>query len=217
MQMRSSGSTLDYITRTFVREPEYILASRAEGDKCRAGLQISPYEGHVLQWLVGISGAQNILEIGSFMGTSTLWLAGGLRAGGRITSLEFDAAHAARAAAHVAASPRAACIEIVHVDAHAWLAATPATPQFDLVFIDAEKIGYADYLDAVLPRMSARGWIVGDNTLLFGALADENVDGISALARKSMVRFNETLADSTRFESVLLPTPEGLTVARLRE
>ena len=78
MQTRSSGATLDYITRTFVREPDYIAQSRAEGEKRRAGMQISAYEGHLLQWLVRISGAKNILEIGTFMGTSALWMAGGL-------------------------------------------------------------------------------------------------------------------------------------------
>jgi caffeoyl-CoA O-methyltransferase len=85
-----------------------------------------------------------------------------------------------------------------------------------LVFIDAEKKGYADYLDAVLPRLKPRGWIVGDNTLLFGALSGDHPDAASAAAIASMKRFNETLADRTRFESLLLPTPEGMTVARLR-
>jgi predicted O-methyltransferase YrrM len=216
MQTRDHGPTLDYITRTFVREPEYILASRAEGERRRAGMQISAYEGHLLQWLVGIAGAATILEIGTFMGTSALWMAGGLPQAGHITSLEFDATHANIAAANVAASPHASQIEIVHTDAHAWLAASPMIPQFDLVFIDAEKKGYADYLDAVLPRLKPRGWIVGDNTLLFGALSGDHPDAASAAAIASMKRFNETLADRTRFESLLLPTPEGMTVARLR-
>ena len=216
MQTRDHGATLEYITRTFVREAEYIAQSRAEGERRRAGMQISPYEGHLLQWLIRISGAKNILEIGTFMGTSALWIAGGLPEGGRITSLEFDATHAEIAAGHVAASPHASCINVVHTDAHAWIAATPETPQFDLVFIDAEKKGYADYLDAILPRLTPRGWVVGDNTLLFGAMSGENPDGASEAAKQAMARFNETLADSERFESVLLPTPEGMTVARLK-
>jgi predicted O-methyltransferase YrrM len=131
MQTRDHGPTLDYITRTFVREPEYILASRAEGERRRAGMQISAYEGHLLQWLVGIAGAATILEIGTFMGTSALWMAGGLPQAGHITSLEFDATHANIAAANVAASPHASQIEIVHTDAHAWLAASPMIPQFE--------------------------------------------------------------------------------------
>jgi caffeoyl-CoA O-methyltransferase len=196
-------------------EPAWISAARAEGERQRAGLQMSPYEGYVLQWLLRISGAANILEIGSFMGVSAMWMAGGLPAHDRITSLENAAEYAALAKAHVAASPHAKHIEIVHTNAHAWLAQTPATPQWDLVFIDAEKLGYADYLEAVLPRINPRGWIVGDNTLLFGALVGDDLGIASPTAKAAMLRFNEMLADRSRFESVLLPTPEGLTVARL--
>lgn len=216
MQTRNVGPTVDYITRTFVREPAHIAASRAEGEKRRPGMQISAYEGHLLQWLVRISGAKTILEIGTFMGTSTMWMAGGLPAGGHITSLEFDAAHAEQARNHVAASPHKNTIEIVHTNAHDWIAQTPATPQFDLVFIDAEKKGYADYLEAMLPRMNKNSWIIGDNTLLFGALSGENPDASNAASIAAMKKFNETLADAARFESILLPTAEGLTVARLR-
>ncbi|MDX2095087.1 MAG: class I SAM-dependent methyltransferase [Alphaproteobacteria bacterium] len=216
MQTRDHGATMAYISRIFVREPEYLAAARAEGERRRPGMQISPYEGHLLQWLVRVSGAGNILEIGTFMGTSALWMAGGLPEGGHITSLEFEAEHAALAAAHSAASPHAARITVVQADAHAWLAQTPPSPQWDLVFIDAEKKGYADYLEAVLPRLRPRGWIIGDNTLLFGALSGENPRAASTAAKTSMQRFNETLADPARFEAVLLPTAEGLTVARLR-
>ena len=216
MQTRSEGATLDYITRTFVREPDYIAVSRTAGESRRPGMQISSYEGHLLRWLVKISGAQNILEIGTFMGTSTMWMAGGLPESGHITSLEFDRTYAEVARGHVAASPLASRITIVSGDAHAWINAMPKNPQFDLVFIDAEKSGYANYLDEVLPRMNPRGWIIGDNTLLFGAMAGEAPSHVTAAAKKSMTRFNETLADSTKFESLMLPTIEGLTVARMR-
>ncbi len=217
MQTRGSDPAFDYITRTFVGdEPAWIVAAREQGERQRAGLQMSAYEGYLLQWLLRISGAAKILEIGSFMGVSAMWMAGGLPAHGRITSLENGADYAALAKAHVAASPHKNAIEIIHANAHQWIAETPATPQWDWVFIDAEKLGYADYLDAVLPRMNPRGWIVGDNSLLFGALAGEELGIASPTAKAAMLRFNETLADSTRFESVLLPTPEGLTVARLR-
>lgn len=216
MQTRATGATLEYITRTFVREPDYIAASRAEGERRRPGMQVSSFEGHLLQWLVGISGAKRILEVGTFMATSTMWMAGALPEGGRITSLEFDADTAETARRHVAASPHNNRIEILQGDGHKLIAAMPETPQFDLVFIDAEKSGYANYLDAVLPRINPRGWILGDNSLLFGAMSGEVPDAASAAAKTSMKRFNDTLADATRFESILLPTPEGLTVARLR-
>ncbi len=217
MQTRAATPTLEYITRTFVREPDYIAAARAEGERLRPGMQVSAYEGHLLSWLVRISGAKRVLEIGTFMGTSTLWLADGAGENGHVTALEFAADYAAAATAHIAASPHKNRVEIIHTDAHAWLAAQPLVPTYDLVFIDAEKTGYANYLDAVLPRMNPRGFIIGDNTLLFGALTGEHADAAKPAAINAMARFNDSLADAVRFESILLPTPEGLTVARLRE
>lgn len=216
MQTRSAGLTVDYITRTFVREPEYIVAARGEGERRRPGMQISPYEGHLLQWLVGVSNARHILEIGTFMGVSAMWMAEGLPEDGRITSLESSAEHTEIAAQHVAVSPHKNAIEIVYANAHEWIAKTPTIPQFDLVFIDAEKKGYANYLEALLPRLTPGGWIIGDNTLLFGALSGENPEASNEASIAAMRQFNETLADVARFESVLLPTAEGLTVARLR-
>lgn len=214
MQSRAVGETLAYLTRTFVHEPAWLAAVAAEGERRRPGMQLSPYEGHVLQWLVRISGAQSILEIGCFMGYSTLWMAQALPVGGHLTSLERDAAHAQQAAQHIAASPHAARITLHHTDAHAWLAAQPLVPQFDMVFIDAEKAGYARYLEAVVPLLRPRGWIVGDNTLLFGQLAAMDIP--QNAAQQSMQQFNAALANVERFDSVLLPTPEGLTVARLK-
>ncbi len=216
MHTRDDGPTLAYINRTFVREPEWIAAARAAGEQRRPGMQISAYEGHLLRWLVRVSGAKRILEIGTFMATSTLWLADGVGEDGKVTALEFAADYAAAAVQHIAASPHADRVEILHTDAHAWLAASAAIPTYDLVFIDAEKTGYARYLEAVLPRLHPRGFIVGDNSLLFGALSGEYPDAASAKAKASMEAFNTTLADASRFESVLLPTPEGLTVARLK-
>lgn len=217
MQTREQGKTVDYITRTFVREPDYIATARAAGERRHPGMQISSYEGHLLRWLVQISGAASILEIGTFMGVSTLWMAEGLPpSDGRIISLEYAAEHAEEASAHVTKSPHHQSIEVIHTNAHQWIEKNISKHKFNMVFIDAEKKGYADYLEAVLPHLNPRGWVIGDNTLLFGALSGENPGAANADSVASMKKFNETLADGTRFESVLLPTAEGLTVARLR-
>lgn len=214
MQTRAEGATLDYITRTFVREPDYIARIHAEGERRRAGMQVSSYEGALLAWLVRISGATRILEVGTFMGYSTLWMASALPKDGRITTLESSADHAAQARAHFNNSPHAAQIDVVQGAALDWFAAQQKAPQYDLVFIDADKQNYANYLEAALPLLQPRGWIVGDNSLLFGALSGEAPDAASASAKEAMARFNTMLADPTQFEGMLLPTPEGLTVAR---
>jgi len=216
MQTRAEGKTLEYMTRTFVREPDDVAAIRAEGERRRAGMQVSPYEGALLAWIVAISGATRILEIGTFMGYSTLWMASALPEGGHITSLEFDAGHAQQARQHVQHSLHKNQIEIVHTDALVWLQQQPATPVYDLVFIDADKRNYFNYLNASLKLLKPRGWVVGDNTLLFGALSGENPDGARTEAKAAMLQFNDALADPDRFEGIMLPTPEGLTVARLK-
>jgi caffeoyl-CoA O-methyltransferase len=213
---RNNSADIAYMTRIFVNEPTYIAVGRAAGEQLRPGMQISSYEGHILQWLVRISGARHILEIGTFMGTSTLWMAGALPENGLITTLESSAEYATLARQHIAASPLVDRVEMVSGPALDWFKTRPAVPQFDFVFIDADKNNYANYLEEVLPRMNKGGWIVGDNTLLFGVLSGEKPDGASPAAKAAMAKFNETLADATRFESVMLPTIEGMTVARLR-
>lgn len=213
---RNTGAALSYMTRTFVHEPNYIAVSRAAGEQRRPGMQVSSYEGHLLQWLVKISGAKHILEIGTFMGTSTLWMAGGLPENGLITTLEASQDYAALARQHIAASPLVDRVEMAVGPALDWFRTRPAVPQFDFVFIDADKNNYANYLEEVIPRMNKHGWIVGDNTLLFGVMSGENPEGASAAAKEAMTKFNATLADPARFETVMLPTVEGMTIARLR-
>ncbi len=216
--MRNNSPTLDYITHTFVREPEWLKVPRAKGEELVPGMQISPYEGHLLSWLVKISGAKHVLEIGTFMGYSTLWMASALPKDGTITSLEFKHEHAELARAHADASPHVKQVAIVEGDGLAWLKSQPKTSRFDLIFIDAEKRAYANYLEEGLQLLNPRGWVVGDNTLLFGALAAEDYVTATSFASQeaitAMQKFNETLADPTRFESIMLPTIEGLTVAR---
>lgn len=216
MLTRNEGKTIDYITRTFVSEPHYIARMRMEGEQRRPGMQVSPYEGSVLAWLVAMTGAKNILEIGTFMGYSTLWMASALPEDGHITSLEFDADYAKQAHKNIHDAPCSKKIQIHHAEALPWLQSHAQRPTYDLVFIDADKRNYFHYLNAVLPLMNTRGTIVGDNTLLWGALSGDVPDAAKDDAKAAMTQFNETLADAARFDSVLLTTPEGLTVARLK-
>lgn len=212
--MRATNPTLDYITRTFVREPAWLVPAREQGEALVPGMQLSPYEGHLLAWLVRISGARHILEIGTFMGYSTLWMATALPKDGTITSIEFKPEHAALARKHATVSPHASQVRIVEGDGLAWLQAQEKKPAYDLLFFDAEKRAYPDYLEEGLKLLQPHGWVVGDNTCLFGALTGEVPDAASPEAKAGMQKFNETLADPSRFETVMLPTIEGLTIAR---
>lgn len=212
MQSRDTSAIWQYLTRTWVgRDP--FADVRAAGEALHPGMQLSPYEAYLLQWLVRISGARHILEIGSFAGYSACWLAGGLPASGTLTTLEKQREHAALARRHTQHDKR---IHVVETDARDWLNAYRGAP-FDFLFIDGEKRRYGDYLDAALPLLTSAAWIVADNTLLFGALAGTAERNIAPETIAAMQQFNARLADARYFESVLLPTAEGLTVARRRD
>ena len=213
MQTRNSGPTMAYITDTFVQEPAWIQTARARGNALREGMAMSPYEGHLLRWLATLAGATNILEIGTFMGGTAMWMAA---SGARVTSLEFSAEYAALARQHVAASPHAHNIRIEQGDALTWLSAQQKTPTYDLVFIDADKPNYLNYLEAVQPLLRPRALIVGDNTLLWGAITGEDPDAAKPATVAAVKQFNATLADPAKYEGIMLPTIEGLTVARLK-
>jgi caffeoyl-CoA O-methyltransferase len=105
-------------------------------------------------------------------------------------------------------------VTIHHADALTWLRAQPPAPRYDLLFIDAEKRAYPEYLKIALPLLTPDALIIGDNSLLFGALSGEAPDAASVEAKDAMLCFNAMLADPTHFEGILLPTSEGLTVAR---
>lgn len=213
MQTRDNSHTLQYITETFVHEPAWLAPVRAAGEALRPGMQLSAYEGHLLRWLAQLTGARHALEIGTFMGYSTLWLAS---SGAQVTSLEFQADYAERARQHIASSPYAAQVRVEQGDALAWLAAQPAAPTFDLLFIDAEKRRYGDYLDRAWPLLTPNALIVADNSLLWGAVSGEVPDAASAESVRAMRAFNARLADPLQFDGLMLPTIEGLTVARRR-
>jgi caffeoyl-CoA O-methyltransferase len=165
-------------------------------------------EARLLEALVVLSGARTVLEIGTFTGVGSLAIAAALPAGGRVVTLERDPGHAAIARRHIAASAHAERIELIEGDALQTLARL-AGP-FDLVYIDAWKADYPAYLDAVLPKLAARGAIVADNLFRAGAAldppaGDEGTRGIREFARR--VQADE------RLHNVLLTIGDGVMLA----
>jgi len=172
----------------------------------KAGLpaiDVSRLQGKFLELLVRISGARRILEIGTLGGYSTIWLARGLPEGGRIVTLEFDPHHAEVARANL---EHAGVLDRVDlrvgraIDTLPKLENTADSP-FDLIFIDADKESYPEYLDWTL-RLSRVGTvIVADNVVRDGRVVeadcdDERVQGVR--------RFTERLAAEPRLNATVL-------------
>jgi caffeoyl-CoA O-methyltransferase len=175
-----------------------------------AGMQIGPDQAAFLRFLVRISGATRILEIGSFTGYSALAMASALPEGGTLTALDRSEEWTDIATRYWEKAGVADRIDLRIGDGAESLAAMPEEPTFDLAFIDADKTGYPEYLDLVVPRLNPGGILVADNTLRHGAIADpaETSESIEAVRR-----FNDAISADERLDAQLLPLFDGLTVA----
>ena len=117
---------------------------------------------------------------------------------------------------NLALSPLGEKIDLVIADAKEYLSTlhTSDTTKFDLVFIDADKKEYCDYLDLVLPLMQPGGWILADNTLWDGHIIDPAYDkDRQTIALRA---FNDKVAQDPRLEKVILPLRDGLTIIRVK-
>ena len=163
--------------------------------------------GRLLELLVHGSAARRVLEIGTFSGYSALSMAAGLPLDGHIDTCEVDPERAAFARRYIAMSPYADRITVHLGRALESIAALPG--EFDFVFIDADKPNYANYVEAVLPRLSDHGLIAIDNTLWSGAVLDPRDNDTRAIAE-----LNDALAADTGIIVVQLTVRDGLTLIR---
>jgi caffeoyl-CoA O-methyltransferase len=177
-----------------------------------AGLQTAPEQGPLLSFLVRLTGARQIVEIGTFTGFSTLSMALALPEGGRITACDVSEEWTAIGRAAWAEAGVADRVDLRIAPAIDTLRSLPREPWVDLVFLDADKGGYLDYWEELVPRMVPGGLIVVDNTLYHGTVTDPDAGGGAAAIRA----FNERVRDDDRVEAVLLTVADGVTLARRR-
>jgi len=168
-------------------------------------------EGRFLEFLVFLAQPRNVLEIGTYSGYSALSMAQALPADGRIVTCELDPERVTFARRHIEEAGFGERIEVREGPALATIAGLGGP--FDLVFIDADKSGYHDYYEAVLPKLSERGLLVVDNVLWSGrvaaAPADDDSDSTTALRA-----FNDHVAGDGRVVSVMLSVRDGVTLVR---
>jgi caffeoyl-CoA O-methyltransferase len=173
-------------------------------------MMVGPLEGQFLGWLVRLSGARRILEIGTFTGYSSISMALNLPDGGRITTIEIDQetsdtarryAEEAGVADRIEYRVGRAIDELEQLDG-----------PFDLVFIDADKESYVDYYENVLPKLAERGFIAADNVLWSGRVVQERGDE----STEAIKRFNDHVAADDRVECLMLTIRDGITLIRRR-
>jgi caffeoyl-CoA O-methyltransferase len=217
--------------RSFLLTPEladYVQASSEAPDEVAAGLvaetaamadrgeapatfQIAPEQGAFMQLLTRALGARSAIEIGTFTGFSALCIARGLPDDGSLLCLDRSEEWTAVARRYWERAGLAGRIDLRLGDALPLLRAVPAVETFDLAFVDADKTGYAAYVEELHPRMRRNGVVLLDNTLRAGRVLDPQSDDDHAL-----VALNAVLATDPRWETVLLPLADGLTMLRKR-
>ena len=203
---RDLFATVDrYVEGLFIGTDAALEAAVA--DSQAAGLpaiQVSPVQGCLLHLLALLVRARRILEIGTLGGYSTIWLARALPDDGHLISLESQPRHAEVARANIARAGLAERVEIRigrALDTLAALAATGPAP-FDMVFIDADKDAYLDYLQWALRLTRSGSLIVADNVVRRGVIPVAGEDGARALG---IQRFNAALAAEPRVTATILP------------
>ena len=170
-------------------------------------------QGRVLSMLSKMIRPKRILELGTFTGYSALCLAEGLVEDGKLITIEHNDEMEDAIRRNLALSPLGEKIELVIGDAKEWLREVKGEGLFDLVFIDADKKEYCEYLDLVLPLMNEGGWILADNTLWDGHIIDPAYDKDKQTV--ALRAFNDKVAEDERLEKVILPLRDGLTVMRV--
>ena len=167
------------------------------------------WQGRLLQFISSTAKPRRILEIGTFTGYSALCLAEGLAEDGMLHTIEARPQDAAMAQSFFNRSPFANQIKLHVGDAH--LLIKELKESWDLVFLDADKVGYTSYLQAIWPELKSNALVIADNVLFHGELLQPELKGKNP---KALQQFNEMVRNLPDAEHVLLPVRDGLMLIR---
>ena len=205
--VRASSEAPDDVVSDLLAE----TAAMAERGEAPATFQIAPEQGVFMQLLTRALRARQAIEIGTFTGYSALCIARGLPEDGSLLCLDRSQEWTSVARRYWARAGVDDRIDLRLGDALTTLRSLPSAETFDLAFVDADKTGYPAYVEELYGRMTPNGVVLLDNTLRQGrALAPTTEDD------HAVVALNTALAVDPRWETVLLPLADGLTMLRKR-
>lgn len=199
-----------YLEDTASKEPEILKRLRKETfQKTTQPHMISGYlQGRLLSLISKMVSPEKILEIGTFTGYAALCLAEGLQKEGKLITLDVNEDLAYLPKKYFSESEFSSQIDFKLQNAKEFL--RTSTETFDLIFIDADKENYAEYLQLVKPRMKSGSVLMIDNVLWYGKVLDEK--GNKQTEQIKLV--NKLVAEDADFENVILPLRDGIHLAR---
>jgi caffeoyl-CoA O-methyltransferase len=167
-------------------------------------------EGRLLEFLVFALRPQRVLELGTYSGYSTISMADVLPPGGHIDTCEVDETHAAVARRYLEEAGLADRVTI-HLGP-ALETIKRLQGEFDLIFVDADKVNYPGYYETLLPRLSERGLMVLDNTLWSGRVVDPD----DSPETQAIAALNDRIASDPGVVATVLTVRDGVTLLRRR-
>ncbi len=206
-----------YLLEVSLREPALLARLREEtarrGD---AGMQISPEQGQFMAFLIELTGARRVLEIGTFTGYSALSMALALPPEGRIIACDIEPETTAVARRYWAEAGVAEKIDLrlaPALDTLDGLLAEGGAESFDFAFIDADKENYEAYYESCLALLRQGGLLAVDNVLWNGAVADPAARDPDTEAIRAL---NLRMREDPRISLSMVPISDGLSLARKR-
>ena len=198
---------------TLNRAPDAILIEMAEEGARRDLPLIDAEVGALLRVQAAAIGARRILEIGTAIGYSGIWLARALPPGGMLITMELDAARADEARKNFARAGVADRVTVMAGDASRML--HKVAGPFDLIFQDGNKQSYVPLLDTLIERLRAGGLLITDNVLWDGEVVpnflprpERTPEDTAAIAA-----YNVALASENRLLTSWLPLRDGVTIS----
>lgn len=169
------------------------------------------FQGRFLSFLSKLQKPLNILEIGTYTGYSAICLAEGLQKNGKLITIDCNEELESFVLENIEKAGKKGEIEFVLGDAKHII---PTLKQnFDLVFIDADKVNYGLYYDLVFDKLNPNALIIADNVLWSGKIIDKNIKANDEDTH-ALLDFNKKVQDDNRVENILLPLRDGLMIAR---
>lgn len=213
----NTSKSLTYIRDLYANEDILLKNVRNQCLLNDRAITINPEEGKLIQTLIKLGNIKNILEIGTLYGYSTIWFARGISNNGKIITIEKELENTkiARENFNKLENNLSNNIEIINGDANEELKKLVQKQLvFDMVFIDADKSSYPNYLNFTDKLLKKGGLIIADNTFLSGAVYNDYLtDRVRFKAQKNMRLFNKMLTNKIKYQSIMINTDEGLSIA----
>ncbi len=203
----------DYVEKHSQAEPELLQKlNRETWQKHMQPRMLSGHlQGRVLSMLSKLIQPNNILEIGTYTGYSALCLAEGMQENGELHTIDINEELFDFQRKYFDESPFGK--QIFQHLGNALEIIPKLNKTFDLVFIDADKNNYPNYLEIILPKLKKGAVILSDNVLWSGKVVEELKEDDEET--KALIKYNKLLNEHRNLETVLLPIRDGLAISRV--